>query len=129
MKTLIMDLTLEQGGTRITQVQPPKNVWANYFEIDLEADEGDIPKITIQDQKNGGEIEHRDVVSHDHNWTIEVGDAGPPRPAILRMLHAGDNYYHYWVYRPGDAEFQHLDWLLDAAPNPQRIRGRRWLTI
>ncbi len=129
MKTLIMDLTFEQGGRRVTQVQPPKNVWANYFEIDLDAGGDYLPSFVLSDQKNGGLAEERQVVLHDHNWTVEVGDAGPPRPAILRMLHTGGNSYDYWVYRPGDSEFLHLDWLLDAAPNPQRIRGRRWLTM
>lgn len=129
MQTLIMDLTLEQGASRITQVQPPKNVWANYFELDLDAYAGELPTLIIQDYKNQQAPEERQIVSHDHNWTLELSDATAPRPAIVRMLKSGPNAYRYWVYRPGDAEFQHLDWLLDTAPNPQRIRGRRWLTM
>jgi hypothetical protein len=78
-----MDLTLEQGVGRETQVQPPRNVWVQYFDIDLDEDPDALPELVVQDRKNpASEPEHRPVVYHDHNWTIELGDAGMPRPAI-----------------------------------------------
>lgn len=78
--TLIMDLTLEQGGGRVSQVQPPKNVWAQYFGIDLDEDPDVLPELVLQDQKHPASApEHRPVVYHDHNWTVEIGDAGMPR--------------------------------------------------
>lgn len=33
---LIMELTLEQGPARISQVQPPLGAWVTYFMIDLD---------------------------------------------------------------------------------------------
>ena len=128
--TLIMDLTLEQGGGRESQVQPPKNVWVQYFGIDLDNDPDDLPELVVQDRKHPpSDPEHRRIVYHDHNWTLEFGDAGMPRPAILRMVRVAPNSYNYWVYRDGDPEYNHVNWILDNIPNPQRIRGRRWVSI
>jgi len=124
--TLIMDLTKEQGGGRESQVQPPLNVWVYYFGIDLDSP----PTFVLQDKKHRSSgPEQRPVVEHDHNWTVEMGDAGMPRPAILRLERVAQNSYDYWVYRPGDAEFDHLDWLLNTVQNPHRTHGRRWLMI
>jgi len=126
MSTLIMELTREQGGGRESQVQPPVNAWAHYFGIDFSSP----PTLVLQDKKHTSSgVEHRPVVEHDHNWTVEIGDAGLPRPAILYMVRMGENSYDYWVYRPGDAEFDHLDWLLDRVENPHRTHGRRWIMI
>ena len=52
-----------------------------------------------------------------------------PRPAILRMVRTAPNSYDYWIYRTGDPEFNHVDWMLDNIPNPHRTRGRRWVAI
>jgi hypothetical protein len=128
--TLVMDLTKEQGGGRETQVQPPKNVWVQYFEIDLDEDTETLPTLMLRDKKHPSSgAEDRPIVYHDHNWTLEIGDAGMPRPAILRLVQVAHQTYDYWVYRPGDSEFVHLDWLLDNVPNPHRTHGRRWLLI
>jgi hypothetical protein len=128
--TLIMDLTLEQGGGRVSQVQPPKNVWVQYFGIDLDEDPDDLPGLVLQDRKHPSSgPEHRSVVYHDHNWTVEVGDAGMPRPAILRMVRVAPNSYDYWVYRPGDPEYDHVNWILDNVTNPHRTHGRRWVIL
>ena len=128
--TLVMDLTWEQGGGRETQVQPPKNVWVQYFEIDLDEDPGALPTLILHDKKHPSSgPEHRPVVYHDHNWTVEIADAAMPRPAILRLVRVAYHSYDYWVYRPGDSEFDHLNWLLDNVPNPHRTHGRRWLPI
>ena len=124
VNTLIMELTLEQGGGREKQVQPPINVWAHYFEIDFEA----LPTFVLQDRKHPSSgLEHRPVVGHDHNWTVEIGDAGLPRPAILYLERTGVNSFDYWVYRPGDFEFDHVEWLLIRIHNPYRTTGRRWM--
>ncbi len=117
--TPLMDLTKEQGGGRESQVQPPKNVWVRYFEIDLDEDPDNLPTLVLQDKKHPSSgPENRPVVYHDHNWTLEIGDAGMPRPAILRFVQVAYLSYHYWVYRPGDPEFAHLDWLLDNVSTP-----------
>ena len=34
-RQLVMQLTLEQGPDRMTQVQPPRAVWERYFDVDL----------------------------------------------------------------------------------------------
>jgi hypothetical protein len=128
--TLIMDLTLEQGGNRVGQVQPPKNVWAQYFGIDLDEDPGGLPELVLQDRKHPSSApEHRPVVYHDHNWTVEVGDAGMPRPAIVRMVRVAPDTYDYWVYRSEDSEYAHVDWILENIANPHRTHGRRWVTL
>lgn len=127
---LIMDLTREQGGGRESQVQPPRNVWVRYFGIDLDDDPANLPELVVHDKKHSGtEPERRPVVYHDHNWTVELGDAGLPRPAILRMDRVASNTYGYWVYRPGDPEYDHVNWMLENFPNPHRTRGRRWIVI
>lgn len=127
--TLIMDLTMEQGGGRESQVQPPKNVWVHYFDIDLDDLPESLPEIVIENKKITSSPEQRKIVFHDHNWTLEIGDAGLPRPAILMVQRINENTYNYWVYRPGDQEYSHLDWLLANMPNPHRTHGRRWLVL
>lgn len=123
---LIMELTLEQGGGRETQVQPPLDVWAHYFALRFE----ELPEYTLMNQRTpNAEPERRPVVEHDHNWTIEIDGAQMPRPAILRLMHTGPDEYAYWVYRPGDPEFDHCNWILDNFQNPIRGKGRRWLII
>jgi hypothetical protein len=127
---LIMELTLEQGLPRPTQVQPPKLVWLLYFDVDLD-DPTTFPAITLRDQLNPtATAEQRAVVMHHHNGTLEIAAAGPPLPAIIRIRRVAPNDYHYWVYRQGThAEFERCDWILSTFPNPRWARGRRWLII
>lgn len=128
--TLIMDLTQEQGSDRVSQVQPPKNVWVRYFEIDLDEDRDALPALVMQNKKNSASgSEKRKIVFHDHNWTVELGDAKGPRPAILRMARTARNSYDYWIYRTNDPEYGHVDWILDNIPNPHHTHGRRWAAI
>lgn len=124
---LIMDLTMEQGEGRDTQVQPPAGAWFTYF--DLDPDELPNLRLTNRRQQNA-EPETRPIVVHGTpNWTVEVTGAAVERPAIIRFRRTGDNRYDYWVYRPQDQEYAHSNWLLDTFRNPQRRRGRRWLVI
>jgi hypothetical protein len=125
-RDLIMELTLEQGPGRETQVQPPLGVWAHYFDIDLE----DPPDLSLTNRRHPSpEAENRPVVEHDHNWTVEMMGAEVARPAIIRFHRTGQNSYDYWVYTQGDAEHTACRWILDNFPNPHRQRGRLWLII
>jgi len=124
---LIMDLTGEQGPGRETQVQPPRNAWVLYFNIDLD----DPPdELHLRNRSAAWAApERRPVVEHDHNWTVEIDGAEPPRPAILRVRRTGPHEYDYWVYRPDENEFHHCDWTLNTFQNPHHTRGRRWLIV
>lgn len=123
---LIMDLTLEQGGGRETQVQPPITVWAHYFDLDFSR----LPTYQLRNRgTKRSRVVSRPVVEHDHNWTIELAGAELPRPAILRMNRTGPNQFDYWVYRDDEDEYYHCDWLLSTIVNPVRTRGRRWLIL
>lgn len=125
-RELIMDLTHEQGGGRESQVQPPSEVWEQFFGVRVSA--ASRPAFRLQNLKEPSNPEQRKVVKHDHNLTLEIGDAKLPRPAILRMRRTGHNAFDYWVYRPPSRAYQHCDWLLtnlaDAA-----LSGRRWIVI
>lgn len=123
---LIMDLTLEQGEERITQVQPPVGAWANYFDIDFEY----LPTLTLRNMQDSTlETEERPVVRHDHNWTLEISAATVNRPAIIRFRCAGKDTYQYWIHDAGEPEYDRLDYILNTFPNPHWRRGRRWLII
>lgn len=123
---LIMELTLEQGGGRETQVQPPVNVWTYYFELDF----GRLPTYRVRNRSRArSRAVLRPVVEHDHNWTIELDGAELPRPAILRMHRTAPGEFDYWVYRDDEDEYYHCDWLLNTIANPLRNRGRRWLIL
>ncbi len=117
---------MEQGPGRETQVQPPLNVWVQYFQIDLDHP----PDLTIINQIDSGYgTETRPVVEHDHNWTIEIAGANVPRPAIIRFLRTDRHSYVYWVYVHGDPEYEHCAWLLEKVPNPSWTKGRNWLIL
>lgn len=123
---LIMELTLEQGGGRETQVQPPIDVWVRYFDLDI----GALPTyqlVNVPEAWAGPEA--RPVVEHDHNWTVEITGAELPRPATLRMHRTGPLAFNYWVFRPGDPEFDHCDWILGTFENPYQRHGRRWIIL
>jgi len=124
--TLVMDLTMEQGGRRASQVQPPSKVWETYFQIPWL----DPPqeKILLQDLNNGKVCE-RPVVIHNHNMTIEISGAELPRPAILILKKIDHFKFGYSIHRPGSREFQIFDLLLDKIKNPLREYGRRWFIV
>jgi hypothetical protein len=123
---LIMQLTMEQGPGRETQVQPPLGVWVSYFNIDLDHP----PTLRLINKcRRNPRGENRPVVEHDHNWTVEVMGANVPRPAIIRFHRTGKNRYEYWVYLPADPEYRSCDWILATFRNPRRSRGRRWIVI
>lgn len=126
--TLIMELTLEQGGGRATQVQPPAVVWSQYFGIDVHVRAQPAPLLTLVNELTSS-AERRQVVYHGHVCTIEIGGAGPPLPAILRMKRVTQRKYKYSVFRPGDSEFDRLRSNLDLRPNPEWTHGRRWLVV
>lgn len=123
---LIMELTMEQGPGRESQVQPPVGVWGYYFDVDVYGDT--LPELTLRNADNG-QTETRPVVEHDHNWTVEVSGATVERPAIIRFRRTADDRYDYWVYVPDSPEYDHCRWILDTFPNPLRQRGRRWLVV
>jgi hypothetical protein len=128
-ETLIMQLTLEQGRGRETQVQPPTDVWSTYFGFNSS---GQLPtgEFTL---RNGrlpmAKPERRPVVSHHHVWTLEIADAGPPRPAILKLKRVTSTSFLYYVYRTSDPEFGQLQNLLRIIRNPAQGSGRRWIVI
>lgn len=125
-KELIMELTKEQGQGRESQVQPPREVWEQFFGVRLNASLR--PTFRIQNRQTLSDPEQRKVVKHHHNFTVEIGDAKMPRPAILRMRSTGHNSFDYWVYRPPMKEFRHCDWVLNnlaqSAPGE-----RRWVIV
>ncbi|MGA2530860.1 MAG: hypothetical protein ABSG36_17095 [Acidimicrobiales bacterium] len=123
---LIMQLTLEQGGGRETQVQPPIDVWVRYFDLDFDT----LPIYRLHNRSEvSAESEDRPVVEHDHNWTIEIVGAELPRPAILRMHRTGPRSFDYWVYRPEVKEYHQCEWILQNFPNPYQRQGRMWIII
>lgn len=125
-RELIMDLTNEQGEGRESQVQPPLEVWEQFFGVRLPADVR--PTFRLQNMKKRSVPEQRKVVKHHHNLTIEIGDAKPPRPAILRMRRTGHNAFSYWVYRRPSQAYGHCDWLLTHLTDPTP-NERRWIVI
>jgi hypothetical protein len=123
---LIMELTMEQGPGRETQVQPPIGVWAHYFGVELDAP----PRLRLTNRKRRNpRPETRPVVEHDHNWTVEITGADVARPAIIRFHRTGTNRYDYWIYDQQDTEYETCRWILNSFRNPVRQRGRRWLVI
>jgi hypothetical protein len=124
---LVMQLTWEQGRGRETQVQPPLEVWRQFFGV------GDIyarrlPSFRLINRRaKDTEEPTRPAVLHHHNVTIEIAGAVAPRPAIIRMVQTGRHEFEYIVYRPGMSNFVVHDALLDAIPNPFRSgQSRRW---
>lgn len=125
-RELLMDLTLEQGAGRATQVQPPSGVWEQFFGLVVSTSRR--PTFRLQNAAEESGPEQRKVVRHHHNLTIEIAGARLPRPAILRIRRTGRNAFDYWVYRPQSGAYRHCDWVLaNLAENAPR--GRRWLVI
>jgi hypothetical protein len=124
---LVMDLTWEQGRGRETQVQPPLEIWRQFFGIgDIYAPR--LPSFRLINRR-AVDVEEptRPAVLHHHNVTLEIAGAAGPRPAIIRMIQTGRFEYEYIVYRPGMSNFSVYDRLLDEIENPFRsARERRW---
>jgi len=121
-----MDLTKEQGSGRESQVQPPLEVWEQFFGVRVGANVR--PTFRLQNMMVASDPEQRKVVKHHHNLTIEIGDAKPPRPAILRMRRTGHNAFSYWVYRRSSSAYRHCEWILkNLAEN--KPNERRWIVI
>lgn len=128
LSTLLMELTKEQGGNRVTQVQPPKAVWEHYFGIRVGVDTPPVLSLVNELVGSGGVV-RREVVEHDHKFTIEIAGAEMPRPAILRMRRRQGNVYGYSVLRPGLKGYESAKRLLEASHNPLRHSGRLWILI
>ncbi len=124
---LIMDLRIEQGPGRDTQVQPPAGAWFSYFDLDPE----ELPNLQLVNRRQQNpEPEIRPVVEHGTpNWTVEIAGAAVEKPAIIRLHRTGQNSYDYWVYRPQEPEYAHCDWILNTFENSQHHRGRRWFIL
>src|SRR4051812_21593643 len=106
-----MALTWEQGRGRETQVQPPLQVWRQFFGVSNIY--GKLPSFRLVNRRaRDTEEPTRPAVLHHHNVTIEIAGAVAPRPAILRMIQTGRSEYEYIVYRPGMSNFGIYDGLL-----------------
>jgi hypothetical protein len=123
--SLIMELTLEQGKGRETQVQPPRPVWENYFGVDVDSPTLPVLRVTFEGPPTGPEIP-RQLIKHHHNVTIEIPEAGSKRPAILVMRKVGKNRYRYRVLIPGNKQFASATSQLKTRSNPLWTSGRRW---
>lgn len=122
---LIMELTNEQGLGRESQVQPPRQVWEQFFGISFESSQR--PALRLQNMDNPADIVTRKVVKHDHNLTVEISGAKIPRPAIVRFQRIGINSFRYWVYGSGSAAYKHCNWLLNTLCQPGK--ERKWAIL
>ena len=120
-----MDLTLEQGPGRMTQVQPPRAVWERYFAADLD----DPAPLVVRNERGVEGYETRPIVPHHHVWTIEIPEADVRRPAVIRFRRTGRRRYVYSVFTRADREYPALNRLLATSHNPWRtkVQERRWL--
>lgn len=126
--TLIMELTNEQGGSRKSQVQPPKPVWDTYFNVDLSA--VPLPELQLTNLKDPGALpELRRISKHDHNFTIEITGYTPPPQGILELNKLGPRAFSYTVHSPGEPGHARHAKLLASVSNPLRTHGRKWLVI
>lgn len=123
--TLLMDLTLEQGPDRMTQVQPPRAIWERYFGVNL----GNPGTLRVRNERGVQGYRHRSIVRHHHVWTLEIPEADVERPALMRFRRTGPRRYSYAVLTPQDRAFGAVDRLLETAENPWRRKPqeRRWL--
>jgi hypothetical protein len=126
--TLLMVLTYEQGGSRVTQVQPPKAVWEHYFQIKVGLEK--LPMLSLINESVHPLVPvKRHVIKHHHNYTIELPGTELPRPAILQMRRIGHNKYSYRVHRPADSTFGKVNKSVQTLPNPLWEPGRRWVLV
>jgi len=121
-REMVMDLTMEQGGDRISQVQPPKTVWRQFFDIEPEDDQ---PEYEIEDARTGDRY-HFAVSGKDHNWTLEIPGARVSRPAIIVLRLVDHRKLIYAVYTSEDAEYNEIDQFLeDNGRRPHHLQDRR----
>lgn len=126
--TLLMELTREQGGKRVTQVQPPMGVWINYFGLKTDAEK--LPTFSLINESHHSHTQtERDVVKHHHNFTIELPGTELPRPAILQMRRIAKNKYSYRVHRPSDSTYGAIRERVLTVHNPLWSPGRRWVLV
>ncbi len=123
---LVIDLTMEQGRGRETQVQPPLGVWEQFFGVRVQA--GARPTLRLVNMIGGTPPEQRKIVKHHHNFTLEMSGATLPRPAIVRMRRLDSKSFEYWVYRRGSKAYSHCNWLLDTFA-ADRTPDRRWIVF
>lgn len=126
-REMVMDLTMEQGGNRVSQVQPPLTVWRQFFDIEPE---GNQPEYEIEDVRTGDKY-HYSVVVHDHNWTLEIPGARVSRPAVIVFRLESVRHLKYAVYTPRDEEYDEIDQLLEDRgnkPHPQQKR-RQYISV
>lgn len=124
LSTLVMELTLEQGIGRETQVQPPRSVWETFFGVNYN---GPYPTLKLTRTVGGAPstFNHK-VVKHHHNLTVELPGAEMPRPAILEIRRVGTNSYEYEVHRPPSKRYTSFTKLLTGVKNPLWTSGRKW---
>lgn len=122
---LILEVTMEQGPARMTQVQPPRGAWEVYFCIDLD----DPPHLTLTNRVENVPPEVRPVVEHDHVWTVEIPGAVYVGQTILRFHRTAPDAYDYWLYHSPQPEYHACVWLLANFNNPHHHKGRKWLVI
>ena len=128
---LIMELNMEMGPGRESQVQPPLDVWRLYFGLDPNAHANVRQTILLRcRQTDDASYEARPIVKHHHTYSIEISGAKQPRPAILRLKRTSYHTYDYWVYVESSHQ-EYGSWFrwLEAHPNSDRVRGRMWAII
>ncbi len=126
--TLLMELTHEQGGGRVTQVQPPRAVWESYFRIRVGLER--LPVLSFVNASVHPLVEmKRYVIKHHHNYTVELPGTELPRPAILQVRRVGRNKYTYSVHRPAHRTFVTMNKLVHSLRNPLWQSGRRWVLV
>jgi hypothetical protein len=128
--TLLMELTKEQGEVRVTQVQPPMGVWKYFFRLNpSEVKQLPTYELVWHSGENLTTFQRR-VVSHHHNFTIELQGCEMPRPAILQIRRLRQYLFEYEVHRPSDPLFEARRRVLLSAFNPlQHPTGRRWVVL
>jgi hypothetical protein len=121
--TLLMELTYEQGPSRITQVQPPKDVWTNFFGIP--AGSSALPLLTLINEKV------------TPSTPIKVKSS-----SIITLIRLRLRTRHYRVllsckcadlrrinmvivHRPSDPTFAKINHLVQTLPNPLWQPGPR----
>ncbi|MGP9819352.1 phospholipase D family protein [Salinarimonas sp. NSM] len=122
---MVMEVTLEQGVYRNSQVQPPVPAWENFFGFRRQLLNAS-PRLNLTDEANGVQVT-RPVVAHDHNYTIEI--PGATVGDILRFKKHGARDYSYKLVKPTDREYPELEELLATRNNPFRRTGRLWVLI
>ena len=123
--TLVMQLTGEQGTSRQTQVQPPKAVWEDFFQLDLDKS---LPQLQIGPTGSPAS-DRRTVVWTKLSNTHRVEVPSAERGAIWLVHKVAPRTYDYEVVRSSDPRHIVLTRLLETTPNSRWSSGRRWLIL